>query len=82
MFNSTSLQGLRACEHCKFSSLERLPPPQIQQILFCKYGPPTPVLIPTAPNAASLQPMWPTVAPNHWCHRCEPKNMESAIPSG
>lgn len=71
----------RSCAACKFSSGERLRPPNVlQYVLLCKYGPPTPVLIPTGPNAASVQPIWPVVAPSHWCHRYETYLQGSTLP--
>lgn len=72
----------RSCSSCKFSSRERLQPNVLQDVLLCKYGPPTPVLIPTGPNAASVQPIWPAVAPSHWCHRFETHLQESTLPKG
>lgn len=59
------------CKNCRFSSVERPNPNILQDILICRWGPPTPVLIPTGPGSANLQAMHPSVAPTHWCHRFE-----------
>lgn len=62
---------LRACGDCKFSSFELLQRNVLQKVLLCKHGPPVPILIPSGPSSANLQPLWPAVAPTHWCHRFE-----------
>lgn len=67
----STVEELYRCEKCRFSSTERPQPNVLQSVLLCKWGPPTPILIPTGATSASVQPMWPAVAPQHWCHRFE-----------
>lgn len=69
--NTEVIEETRRCARCRFSSAERPQPNVLQTVLICRWGPPTPVLIPTGPNQASVQPMWPAVAAQHWCHRFE-----------
>lgn len=60
---------MKRCDQCCFSSKERPQPTLLVDVLICRWGPPTPVVIPSGPGQASMQPMWPVVAPLHWCHR-------------
>lgn len=79
--NISDVPYIRACVNCKFVSCERPQPNVLQDVLLCKYGPPTAVLVPTGPNTATLQPMWPTLAPTHWCHRFEAKEDAKSLES-
>lgn len=62
----------RACVSCRYVSSERPQPHVLQSVLVCRWGPPTPMMIPTGPNSANVQPMPPVVHPNYWCYRFEP----------
>lgn len=63
----------RACDTCRFSSLERPTSDafSLQRVRVCRWGPPVPVLIPTGPTSANVTPIQPVVAEGHWCYRHE-----------
>ena len=66
---------MKACKDCVFAHREK---PEVsplnlfpQEILFCRFGPPSPVPIPQKNGSISITPIHPAVAPTHWCHRFE-----------
>lgn len=59
------------CEHCRFCSRERPQQNVIQDVLVCRFGPPTPVMIPVSAQQAQLTGLWPIVPPAGWCYHFE-----------
>ena len=59
----------RCCANCRFASRERPQPNLLQDVLVCRFGPPTPMAFPAGHGQLHIQPMFPIVGDKVWCHK-------------
>lgn len=69
MFSIVNDVKRRRCAVCEFASVERPNPNVLQDVLFCRWGPPVPVVLPAGPGKVAVQMIRPAVNVDDWCHR-------------